>query len=118
MENPQGLQAPCVLQLAQSSVLQLAQCQFAGWAVVEIPELPEREYSVEGYTYVGARYAPTGSVVRRPAVPARTVLLSPAAIFRLTPCTEEVAREALESIQRVPLTLVSLAEETEVETPF
>jgi hypothetical protein len=104
------------------------QAKFEGWAIVEMmghqreigfvtteyfggaalfrvdtPEIPEREFELTRpeYMNVGSRYAevPAGSKVKRPALPAKSRLVAPAALYALTPCTEETARKAIEEHQ-------------------
>lgn len=128
------------------------QAKFTGWAIVEmmghqreagyvttesygqavlfrvdVPELPEREYILERPTWSGMdgeNYIPEGSKVRRMAMPARSRLISPAAIYALNPCTEEAARKAIEAhiVPRLLLLeapkerqLIATGEETEEE---
>lgn len=67
---------------------------------VDIPELPEREFilkepefaAVEG----GQSWCPKGTKVKRSAVPARSRIINPGAIYTMNPCSEEAARLALE----------------------
>jgi hypothetical protein len=110
---------------------------FEGWALVEIfghqkevgfvtteaygtavlfrcdtPELPEREYTLESPEYAkdesGTRWCPTGTKVRRQISPAKTRLIGPGAIYSITPCTEDVARRAIEEVIRRPLILLEM----------
>jgi hypothetical protein len=110
------------------------QANFEGWAIVELfghqrevgfvatqifgaavlfrietPELPEREYLLERPQVVNDTWAPVGTKVRREAVPAKTKLVGPSAIYAMTPCTEATARMALERLITPPLTLLELA---------
>ena len=77
---------------------------------VDAPEIPEREYTLTRPEYArtdsGHRTLPAGSVVKRAAIPARTRLVSPAALYALNPCTEETARQAIED--SVPRALIVL----------
>jgi len=112
--------------------------QFTGWAMLElfghqreagyvttqyfgnaamfqldVPELPEREYTLVDPGYVSdeaghERWAPEGSKVKREREPGRTRLINPSAIYALNPCTEEAARKAIESITRRGIKLISL----------
>jgi hypothetical protein len=111
-----------------------AQKTFEGWAVVELfghakevgfvlteaygtavlfrvdtPELPDREYVLERPEYdEQGKYLPIGSKVRRPAVPARSRLIGPGAIYSILPCTEAAAHQAIEHLIRRPLILLEL----------
>ena len=116
------------------------QASFEGWALVEMmghrreigyvttenygaaalfridtPGLPEREYTLEHPEYASGTWAPAGSVVRRPESPARSVLIGPGSVYALNPCTEEVARIAIDSKQTRPLILLKLAEQPLIE---
>lgn len=119
-----------------------AQNSFSGWAKVEVmghqshvglvtteaygqavlfridsPEIPEREKTLEYSAYVGEKYCPKGTVVKFPKVESVSVLVGSASIYRITPCTEEVARiEAERSTQR-PLLLVRLPEDIALPAP-
>ena len=76
---------------------------------VDVPELPERELILTRPEYDGEdRLLPIGSVVKKEAVPGYTVLYGAGSIYRITPCTEEAARTALECGQSRPLKLVTL----------
>ena len=116
-----------------------AQAKFEGWAVVEMmghqrevgyvttevfgaaclfrvdtPELPERDYELKRPEWAQKNgevvHAPAGSKVRRPAVPAKTRLIGPPAIYAITPCTEQFARTAIEELIRREPILLSLPE--------
>jgi hypothetical protein len=116
------------------------QAKFEGWAVVEMmghqrevgyvtteyfgtaalfrvdtPELPERDYELvrPEWTRQNGKivHAPAGSKVRRAAVPARTRLVAPGAIYAITPCTEHFARKAVEDLIRREPILLSVPED-------
>jgi hypothetical protein len=79
----------------------------------DTPELPEREYVLESPEYAsegdkGTRWAPAGAKVRRPASPAKSRLIGPGAIYSMTPCTEQTAMRAIESLLRRPLILLEM----------
>ncbi len=112
------------------------QAEFRGWAKVEVmghqthigfavteaygaavmfrvdqPELPEAEETLTHGEYVdGSGYCPTGTVVKRGKIEAASVLVGAGSIYRITPCTEEAALEAIRQSVRRPLTLVRLPE--------
>lgn len=78
---------------------------------VDVPELPEREHILTSPQYAetdpGVRsWCPAGSKVKRKAVPARSRFISPGALYAMNPCTEEAARQAMESLVSRPLILV------------
>ena len=116
------------------------QNKFEGWAVVEImghnreigyvttqyfggsalfrvdqPELPEREYTLEHPQYVGTEYCPAGSTVKRVAVPAKTAYVGASSVFRMTPCTEEMARASNEQMIPRPIQILHIAEAKQLE---
>ena len=111
----------------------MTESKFEGWAVVElyghtketgfvttqyfggsalfqidIPELPEREVTMESPGYTDSGWTPEGSVVKKSAVPARSRLVGPGAIYSLNPCTEEFARKVLDHESRI-IAVVSMA---------
>jgi hypothetical protein len=112
-----------------------AQAKFEGYAVVEImghnrevgfvtteyfggpalfridqPPLPEREYTLERAQWFGETLAQPGTVVKREAMPGKTAYVGPSAVFRLTPCDEATAREAIERMLPAPVKILKLVE--------
>lgn len=131
------------------------QSEFNGWAKVEVmghqshigyvkteaygaavlfridsPGAPEREYTLESPEYAEEitgvrRYCPKGTVVKRKERPPVSVLVGAGPIYRIIPCTEGVAMQAIEREQRSELMVVSLpagaalpAPEVEDDSPF
>jgi hypothetical protein len=116
------------------------QAEFNGWAKVEIlgrqshtgmvrteaygqavmfridrPEIPEREETLKHPDWVGDTRCPAGSIVRRAKIEAVTVLVGSGSIYRIIPCTEEVALKAIvEASERPPLQLVRLPESAQI----
>lgn len=113
------------------------QAKFDGWAVMELmgrnreigyvtteyygtlamfridqPELEAREFTLKRPEWIGEKHCPKGTVVRREAMPGKTVLVAPASIFRLTPCTEETVRQALEELLPAPIKILSIPKDT------
>ena len=111
------------------------QSKFNGWAVVEImghnreigfvsteyfggpalfrvdqPPLPEREIVLTRPEWVGDTYCPAGSTVKREAMEGKTSFVGPSSIFRMTPCSEETARAAIEKMLPSQVKIVKLAE--------
>jgi hypothetical protein len=98
------------------------QAKFKGWAIVEmmghqrkigyvtteafgvpvmfrvdVPELLPCEYILKRPQYgqvsqTEEKYLPVGTKVQRAATPGRSCLISPAAVYAINPCTEEVAK--------------------------
>ncbi|MGH9522212.1 MAG: hypothetical protein ACRD3E_06745 [Terriglobales bacterium] len=123
-----------------------AQASFKGWAIVELmghqreigyvtteyfgpaalfridsPEIPEREFELTRPEYVetedGDRVAPRGAKVKRSAIPARTRMVAPGALYALNPCTEEAARKAIENAVTRRLILLDVPKEVQGQLP-
>jgi hypothetical protein len=81
---------------------------------VDTPDLPEREFTLTAPEWAevdGVRqWCPAGCVVKRAAVPPRTRLVSPNALYAINPCTEAAARTAIERSIHRPLILVTVPE--------
>src|ERR1700687_5789696 len=98
------------------------QAKFEGWAVIElfghqreagfvttqyygnaamfqldVPELPEREWTIERPEWSSDGMIPAGSTVKKEAIAGRTRLINPSAVYALNPCNEEAARKAIEN---------------------
>jgi hypothetical protein len=80
---------------------------------VDTPELPEREYTLTRPSYTASlddpaskNWTPAGAKVKRLASGASSQLLGPGSIYRLIPCTEALAREAIEDLIPRPLILL------------
>lgn len=82
---------------------------------VDVPGVEERDETLKRPEYVSRdgqdTWCPAGSVVHREAIPARTSMVGPSTIYRLTPCSEEVAKKALEGRRPRAIAVVSLAED-------
>lgn len=111
------------------------QASFKGWAVVEImghnrevgfvtteyfggaalfrvdqPPLDAREYTLDRAQWIDETLAGPGTKVRREALPGKTVYVGPQSIFRLTPCSEDTAKQAVERMLPAPVKIVDLVE--------
>jgi hypothetical protein len=75
---------------------------------VDQPELPEREFTLTRPEFIEGQYRPPGTVVKRPAIPGRTVLVGSNSIYQIHPCTQEVAMKAIELERRSEFKLVSV----------
>ena len=109
------------------------QAEFKGWARVEVmghqshtgfvtteaygaavlfridqPEIPEAEETLTESQWIGNSTLPAGTVVKRGPIEAVSVLVGAGSIYRIIPCTEEVARKAILENQRRPLIAVKL----------
>ena len=89
---------------------------------IDSPGAPEREYTLDSPEYAevseaGRQWCPKGTVVKRKERPPVSVLVGAASIYRIVPCTEEVALRAIEQEQRSELMLVSLPAKAELPAP-
>ncbi len=80
---------------------------------IDSPGAPEREYTLESPEYAEEltgvrRYCPKGSVVKRKERSPVSVLVGAGSIYRIIPCTEAVALQAIEREQRAELMVASL----------
>jgi hypothetical protein len=112
---------------------EIDQAEFKGWAKVEImgrqchigyvtteayggavlfridqPEIPETEEILTESTWIGNTTLPAGTVVKRAKIEGASPLVGASSIYRIIPCTEEVARKAIQENQRRPLIAVKL----------
>ena len=117
------------------------QSKFSGWAVVELmghnkeigfvtteyfggpalfridqPEFPEREYVLERPQWIEDKHCPVGTTVRREALPGKTAWFGVVAVFRLTPCTEDTARRAIERMLPAPIKILHIPESAKLVT--
>jgi hypothetical protein len=74
---------------------------FGGAALfkVDVPEVPEKERISDHPGWLEGKLCPTGTKVTFAAVPGYTRFISPAALYALNPCSEEVARKVIERVQ-------------------
>src|SRR5579864_8633498 len=112
---------------------EINQAEFKGWARVEVmghqshtgyvtteaygaavlfridqPEIPEAEETLTESQWIGNTTLPAGTVVKRGAIEAVSVLVGAGSIYRIIPCTKEVAEKAIRENQRRPLIAVKL----------
>jgi hypothetical protein len=105
---------------------------------VDTPELPEREFVLTRPEYgcfnenSGQQWCPTGTRVKRAALPARSCLVAAGSLYAMNPCSELTARTAIErNIERpliileLPVQVAALADpnddpddEDETDSPF
>ena len=89
---------------------------------IDTPELPQREYVLEGPEYVkgdgaGLTWAPKGAKVRRDPTPGVSVLVGAGSIYRIVPCSEAAALKAIDGNGRSPLKLVEIPEGKQLAAP-
>lgn len=82
---------------------------------VDVPPLEERERITKHYGYDDdGKSVPPGSTVKESAVQGYTKFFGPGAIYAMTPCTQEAAREAVASMQPRKVSVVSMPPEAQV----
>ena len=75
---------------------------------VDVPPLAERERVTKHYGYDDdGNSVPPGSTVKEAAVQGYTKYFGPGAIYAMTPCTQDVAEEAVASMQTRKVSIVS-----------
>lgn len=76
---------------------------------IDVPALDERERETKQPGYInGHGYCPVGTKVKEAAVAGYTKLVGSGSIYTITPCTQDAAMSALESVQPRPLMEVTL----------
>lgn len=118
--------------------MEQAQARFEGWALVElmghqreagyvstqyfgdkamfqidVPEIEARKETTEKPVWGPERLLPVGSVIEREAIPGRTRLVNPSAVYALNPATEETVRKAVASSQSREIKVISIPEVAE-----
>lgn len=117
------------------------QARFEGWAILELnghnkeigfvtteyfggpalfrvdqPELPSREYELTRAQWIDGNFAGPGSKLQREALQGKTCYVSPMSIYRLNPCSEEVARKGIEEMLSAPIKILHLVESKRIES--
>ena len=76
---------------------------------VDVPPLAERERTTKQYGYDDdGKSVPPGSIVKESAVQGYTKYFGPGAIYAMTPCTQDAAEKAVESMQARKVSVVSI----------
>ena len=83
---------------------------------IDQPRVPETEETLTRAEWIGEIYAQPGSVVKRPAIEAVTVLVGSSSIYRIIPCDEGVALRAIRESQRRPLIPVKLIDRPQIQS--
>lgn len=85
---------------------------------IDVPALPEREFVLKSPRFARSADNPdletwcrAGSKVKHAASLARSPLVGPGAIYKITPCTEATAMRALDEIVERPLVLLELSKD-------
>lgn len=86
---------------------------------VDVPELPEREIVLKSPEWdAQGKMIPKGAKVKKEAVAGRTPLLGMQSIFRLNPCTQEVAMAALEAMTPRPIKVMEMPAGMKEQAPL
>lgn len=76
---------------------------------VDVPPLAEHERVTKHYGYDDdGKSVPPGSTVKESAVQGYTKFFGPGAIYAMTPCTQDAAEKAVESMQSRKVSVVSI----------
>ena len=88
---------------------------FGGVALlqVDVPEIPARDETLTRPQWSDTELLPVGAVIQKEAIPGRTFMLNPAAIYRAHPATEEAVRAAISNGERRAIKVISLPPNTE-----
>lgn len=82
---------------------------------VDVPEIEEREETLSSPKWDGSRLLPAGSVISRAAIPGRTRLVNPGAVYAMNPATEAAVRAAVSSSERREIKVISLPDSAQLE---
>jgi hypothetical protein len=75
---------------------------------VDVPEIPAREETLTRPQWVGSQLLPVGTVIAKEAIPGRSFMLNPSAIYRAHPATEEAVRAAIAANQPREIKVISI----------
>lgn len=67
---------------------------------IDVPDLEERETTLTEPRFIDGKFLGTGSVIKKLALPGRTVHVGITSVYRANWCSEELVRKALESTPR------------------
>lgn len=83
---------------------------------VDVPELPEREVTLERPEYIGNVLAHKGSKVLRCSVQGRTRFIGPGAVYAMNPCTHEAVLKAIEAMTPRDVKVIELVSARQLAT--
>jgi hypothetical protein len=88
---------------------------FGGVALlqVDVPEIPAREETLTKPQWGETQLLPVGTVIQKDAIPGRTFMLNPSAIYRIHPATEEAVRAAICNGERRAIKVISIPQTAE-----
>jgi hypothetical protein len=83
---------------------------------VDVPEIPERVETLMRPEWTDTQLLPAGSVISREAIPGRTRLINPGAVYAMNPATEEAVRMAVAASGRREIKVISMREVPQLPT--
>lgn len=75
---------------------------------VDVPEIPEREETLQVPKWGDVGLMPVGTVIKKEAIPGRTRLVNPGAVYSMNPATEEAVREVIARNERREIKVISM----------
>ncbi|KAA6459608.1 hypothetical protein DYQ86_15935 [Acidobacteria bacterium AB60] len=75
---------------------------------IDVPEIPAGQETLTQPKWGDAGMMQPGTVIEREAVPGRTRIVNPAAVYALNPATEEAVRAAVSASERRTIKVLSL----------
>lgn len=115
METPQNqLETWAVVELmGHQKEVGFVTTQYYGGACmfkIDVPDLPEREKTLQRPQWVGDTLVPAGTVIRLPAEPGRSRMVGVSAVYALNPCDQATAMKVIEeAVGAHDIKVVSLA---------
>lgn len=123
------------LEFWESRGMESLQSKFSGWALIElfghgheagfvttqyfgdkamfqvdVPEIEAHEETLQSPKWGSDRLLPVGTVISREAIPGRTRLINPGAVYSMNPATEEAVRLAVARSQTREMKVISIPE--------
>ncbi len=84
---------------------------------VDVPEIPARQETLDCPRWIGSVLAPVGTVVEGEAIPGRSRLVNPGAVYAMNPATEQAVRAAIQRGVRREIKVISLPEGQQLQAP-
>lgn len=83
---------------------------------VDVPEIPEHQETLQAPKWAERGLLPAGSVISREAIPGRTRLINPGAVYAMNPATEIAVRAAIAQSERRDIKVISMPGVAQLET--
>lgn len=77
---------------------------------VDVPEIPARQETLKSPQWGDVSLMPVGTVIEKEAIPGRTRLINPGAVYSMNPTTEEAVREVVSRNERREIKVISMPE--------